>query len=148
MGICFSKISPNAKAEEEEEDVPPPFSPSQISKPLSRPTIKFHLTEQHMGESIWEKYHRTDHKLGSGMSGSVFVIKVKATGKEYACKSVFRSRLNKEIEQDLRTELKLLRQLDSPHIVKLYETWEDKKHLHIVKHFERPFNLRTGLGSL
>eukprot|EP00939_MAST-03C_sp_MAST-3C-sp1_P000179 g179.t1 len=134
MGICFSKntVAPCGGEEAAEEEPLPPFSPSQISKPLSRPTIKFHLTEQHTGENIWSKYNRTNSKLGSGMSGSVFVIKDKRTGKEYACKSVFRSRLNKEIEQDLRTELKLLRQLDSPHIVKLYETWEDKKHLHIV----------------
>jgi calcium-dependent protein kinase len=95
-------------------------------------TMKYHLVETHKGDNIWEKYEKTNRKLGSGMSGSVYVIKHKTTGQEFACKSVFRSRLNKEIEQDLRTELDLLRQLDSPHIIKLYETWEDKKHLYIV----------------
>jgi len=74
----------------------------------------------------------TGEKLGSGMSGSVVVVKHKVTGTEYACKSVFFSRLNQEIESDLRTELDLLKQLDSPHIIKIYESWEDKKHLHIL----------------
>jgi len=74
----------------------------------------------------------TGEKLGSGMSGSVVVVKHRMTGQEFACKSVYFNRLNQEIENDLRTELDLLKQLDSPHIIKIYESWEDKKHLHIL----------------
>ena len=104
-GICSAPESPTNKVAPLDNRDSIKLSPMKDGSQ----TMKYHLVETHKGDNIWSKYDKTNMKLGSGMSGSVYVIKNKMTGQEFACKSVFRSRLNKEIEQDLRTELNLLR---------------------------------------
>jgi len=60
--------------------------------------------------------------VGEGRYGAVFIGEHKTTQKRYACKY-----LKKEDQdsQALRNEVQMLRQLDHPHIVRLYETHEE-----------------------
>ena len=42
------------------------------------------------------------------------------------------SRISPDFIEELRNEIAILKTLDHPNIVKLFETFEDKKHMHLV----------------
>jgi calcium-dependent protein kinase len=69
-------------------------------------------------------------ELGSGAFGKVYEVQHKETKKFYACKRLSKRKIkNKE---SIIMEINLLKQLDHPNIVKLFEVYEDKVYLYLV----------------
>jgi len=66
--------------------------------------------------------------LGEGGFGSVFKAKDKRTGKLLAVKKV---KLQRNQEVKLQEEIDIMKLLDHPHIVRLVETFEDKKDVYM-----------------
>ena len=93
--------------------------------------MTFRIDDCTIYDSIY-KYYKIDKVIGDGTFGIVrSASKIKAAGdKKYAIKSV-----KKEGEDnlfDLKWELNTLMALDHPHIITLYEIFEDRKDLHLV----------------
>jgi len=82
-------------------------------------------------ESIDTKYF-VDHsrEIGRGTNTIVRKCICRATGNRYAVKSVRKS--DTEEYENMRKEANLLTALDHPSIIKIYDTFEDDKHLHMV----------------
>lgn len=82
---------------------------------------------------INEVYHITKHKktLGKGSFGTVKRTKVRATGAVRAVKSIEKGDISEGLRM-LKTEIKLTKMVDHPHIVKLYEIFEDALNLYLV----------------
>ncbi len=88
-------------------------------------------TETNSGQNIWSSYTKS-RLLGQGMNGAVYEISHKITGDRFAGKSVSKISMNNRALRDLRNEISLLKGLDHPHIVKLYEVFEDAKSIWLV----------------
>ena len=78
----------------------------------------------------------TDHydiikTLGEGSFGKVFEIKHKNTGEIRASKQILKSVFKKNLKQFVR-EMNILMKIDGPHVVKLYEIYEEERFIHIV----------------
>ena len=74
-------------------------------------------------------------KLGSGSFGTVRVAhKTVNPSAKFAVKSIKREQFEqkREDEEELIQELMILRSVDHPNIVKLYEIYLDHRYLHIV----------------
>ena len=69
--------------------------------------------------------------LGEGMSGRVATCKQRYTGELYALKTLSVQKLKVNME-DLRQEIDILKRLDHPNIVKVYETFEEEGRFHVV----------------
>jgi calcium-dependent protein kinase len=75
--------------------------------------------------------------IGYGVFGTVreaFKISSTLTSGElrpYAVKSIIKSKVERKLEL-LRRELEILKTVDHPNIIKLFEVYEDKKYLHLV----------------
>jgi serine/threonine protein kinase len=54
--------------------------------------------------------------------------------KDFAVKSLARAQVETDID-DIEQELLILRETDSPYIVKLYEVFVDTKYLHLVMEY-------------
>ena len=82
-------------------------------------------------EAIDTKYF-IDYSREIGLGTKTIVRKCieRATGDRYAVKSVRRS--DKTEYEHMRTEANLLTALDHPSIIKIYDTYEDNKYLHMV----------------
>ena len=63
--------------------------------------------------------------LGSGAFGKVWKVTNKQTKIIRAMKQIQKSAILKEDESKLFAELNILKNLDHPHIVKLYELYQD-----------------------
>jgi calcium-dependent protein kinase len=69
-------------------------------------------------------------EIGSGTYGRVYLVENLETSQQYACKIITKLKV-KNIER-FKTELNLMKITDHPHIVKLFEIWEDKICIYMV----------------
>ena len=77
--------------------------------------------------------------LGEGAFGSVFKVKRKNTGREIirAMKEISKDSIcyNEENEEEIRNEIEVLKNLDHPNIMKIFEFFEDDKNIYLINEF-------------
>ncbi|KDP36070.1 hypothetical protein JCGZ_08714 [Jatropha curcas] len=73
-------------------------------------------------------------KLGQGQFGTTFLCIEKATGNEYACKSIAKRKLtSKEDVDDVRREIQIMHHLEGhPNVIKILDAYEDAVAVHVV----------------
>ncbi|OMJ89017.1 hypothetical protein SteCoe_8937 [Stentor coeruleus] len=69
--------------------------------------------------------------IGYGKFGTVREAKRKSSGKRYAIKSIQKEVLNNN-HLVMRRELEILSTIDHPNIIRLFESYEDEKYMHLV----------------
>ncbi|KAM3130314.1 hypothetical protein pb186bvf_017610 [Paramecium bursaria] len=69
-------------------------------------------------------------ELGSGSYGRVFLAKIKDTQIERAIKVIPKSKVRNP--EKFKREIDIMRNLDHPNIIKLYETFEDSRNVYLV----------------
>lgn len=70
--------------------------------------------------------------LGEGSSGSVVEVIQKSTGNVYAMKQLKKIHCNQAMLDNLRMEIELLKEMDHPNTIKLYDTCEDKTKFYLI----------------
>ncbi|CAD8181434.1 unnamed protein product [Paramecium pentaurelia] len=81
------------------------------------------------------KYYTTGEVLGQGAYGKVWKVTHKNTGMIRAMKQLKKSSLIVEEEQRLFAEMNILKNLDHPHIVKLYELYQDQQNYYLITEY-------------
>ncbi|CAN0879261.1 Calcium-dependent protein kinase 20 [Linum grandiflorum] len=73
-------------------------------------------------------------KLGQGQFGTTFLCIEKATGKEFACKSIAKRKLTtQEDVDDVRREIQIMHHLEGhPNVIKIIDAYEDAVAVHVV----------------
>mmetsp|Transcript_4166 Transcript_4166/g.6198 ORF Transcript_4166/g.6198 Transcript_4166/m.6198 type:complete len:251 (+) Transcript_4166:28-780(+) len=87
------------------------------------------LTGWSIKNNIKEKYH-FEAKLASGGFGIVYLASDRKTGEKFAVKAIQQQRVKDY--KSFVTEVKILKNLDHPNIIKLYEIWEWKEVCFLV----------------
>ncbi|CAK9052827.1 unnamed protein product [Durusdinium trenchii] len=85
---------------------------------------------------IEDFYDVEDTKIGEGSFGRVCRCTNKSTGAERAVKMLRKVRRKSQLIM-FQNELSTLKMLDHPHIVKLYEHFEDKRYMYMVMEYCR-----------
>lgn len=73
--------------------------------------------------------------LGKGSFGEVKKIQLKTTGEFRAMKIIMKQEVSKEYIQSLLNEIDILKQLDHPNIVRIYEFYQDKVNFYLVTEY-------------
>eukprot|EP00744_Colponema_vietnamica_P003867 GILI01005857.1.p1 GENE.GILI01005857.1~~GILI01005857.1.p1 ORF type:complete len:557 (+),score=127.86 GILI01005857.1:57-1673(+) len=73
-----------------------------------------------------------EKELGAGGYGKVYLASNKRTGVQRAIKTISKRKIDKKDMKKLNKEIDLLRSLDHPNIIRLYETWQDNVNLYLV----------------
>ena len=119
----------------------------KLQAPISRPYIQeelppidnknlniYIITDSNPYSDI-HKYYEFKQNLGSGHFGVVKLgISKLGNSLKVAIKSVVKDRIKEEL-QNLQRELMILKTVDHPNIIKLYEVFEDEKCIHIVMEY-------------
>ncbi|KAF7818880.1 calcium-dependent protein kinase 26-like [Senna tora] len=81
-----------------------------------------------------KEFYKLGKKLGHGQFGTSFLCVEKATGKQYACKSIAKRKLlNNEDLEDVRREIQIMHHLSgSPNVVSIKGAYEDAIAVHVV----------------
>mmetsp|Transcript_25037 Transcript_25037/g.34875 ORF Transcript_25037/g.34875 Transcript_25037/m.34875 type:complete len:540 (+) Transcript_25037:50-1669(+) len=80
---------------------------------------------------IWHVYEKGP-LLGAGMTGAVHIATHRQTKIKYAVKSINKRKLDPAQLGELKNEVDLLRRLDHPNIVRLYEVYEQGNKIYLV----------------
>ncbi|OMJ91143.1 hypothetical protein SteCoe_6407 [Stentor coeruleus] len=121
MGCIVSKRAVNASIPDIKQ------THIQISPPPPETSVNIYIITDNI-----HKYYEFKQNLGSGHFGIVKLGVSKLGNKQkVAIKSVLKERVKEEL-QNLQRELTILKTVDHPNIIKLYEVFEDDKYIHIV----------------
>lgn len=109
-----------------------------------------YLKKRMIKENI-RKVYKIRKWIGTGQFGSVRLASPYSNLKEkYAIKSIPRDS-NEDYIRQLEKELRILKDVDHPNIIKFLETYQDQKYYHFVIEYwsgGELFNRLTELGSL
>mmetsp|Transcript_7250 Transcript_7250/g.10713 ORF Transcript_7250/g.10713 Transcript_7250/m.10713 type:complete len:494 (-) Transcript_7250:31-1512(-) len=124
MGSCTSKKAAKEATTNEENKDPVIKRTFGSRKPVHESTSQQNILEFYTLEKV----------LGSGHFGNVRRAHPKSNrNQKVAIKSIDKRKLKKAKDQQmLKRELEILQTVDHPNIIKLYESFEDPKYLHIV----------------
>lgn len=76
-----------------------------------------------------------DKALGKGGFGHVWKVRYKTTGKIYAIKVINKEYIRKENMVDqINREIEIMYRTDHPHIIKLYNHYEDDENFYLIMH--------------
>lgn len=101
-------------------------------KKVGEESFMSNLVQQNSG-SITADYHIDESQpLGTGMTCTVKLITHRTSGKKYALKAIRLNRLQQDKIDDLRREIEIMKALDHPNIIKLYQTFEDHSYIYMV----------------
>ena len=94
---------------------------------------------QREGSKVYDVYEKLQF-LGEGSFGSVYKVKRKNSGQREiirALKEISKEKmcLNEENSEEIRNEISVLKSLDHPNIMKIYEFYEDKENMYLITEF-------------
>ena len=142
MGItdCINKCS-----KEEKDDVPgnPQYFIEETPSSIPQSIIDLKVSTgnfivQRDGAKVYDVYEKLQF-LGEGSFGSVYKVKRKNSAREIirALKEISKEKmcLNEENSEEIRNEISVLKSLDHPNIMKIYEFYEDKENMYLITEF-------------
>lgn len=80
-------------------------------------------------------YYRILSRIGEGGYGQVFKVQHKKTGLIRAMKMIGKSKIDKKNQGKLFFEYQLLKNIDHPHIIRIYEVYNDTKNFYLITEF-------------
>ncbi|KAF0692587.1 Aste57867_16342 [Aphanomyces stellatus] len=106
----------------------PPAVPLALPKAAPAPISKDNITGN-IGD-VFAVYNVEKKELGHGHYGTVRIGTHKKTGNKVAIKTIPKVKVSRP--ETLRREIEILRTVDHPNIIKLFDVFEDTRHLHLV----------------
>lgn len=79
--------------------------------------------------------YKVYQRIGQGSYGEVKRIIHKNTGEVRAMKIIEKKLVSDEYVKSLLNEIEILKQLDHPNIVKIYEFYQDKMNFYLITEF-------------
>ncbi|XP_028784902.1 calcium-dependent protein kinase 20-like [Neltuma alba] len=79
-------------------------------------------------------FYSLGRKLGQGQFGTTYYCLEKSTGKEFACKSILKRKLNTQEDiDDVRREIQIMHHLAGhPNVIQIIDAYEDAVAVHVI----------------
>ncbi|CAI5731423.1 unnamed protein product [Hyaloperonospora brassicae] len=103
--------------------------------PPPPPAVQFGAATNHEDGKRFADVYTLGKELGAGTFSVVREATHKATGERFAIKCIKRTQLSADDLQALVAEVKILREMQHPHIVKLYDVFQEEKYFFLVTEF-------------
>jgi calcium-dependent protein kinase len=85
----------------------------------------------HLNCSIKDHYEIVS-QIGKGGYSKVFEVRNKTTNAIHACKYISKLKMNEKTLKRTLREINMLKKLDHPNIIKLYEVYESKRSIYLI----------------
>ncbi|KAE8882913.1 hypothetical protein PF005_g4296 [Phytophthora fragariae] len=103
--------------------------------PPPPPAVQFEALAAHDAASRFADEYALGKELGAGTFSVVREATHKASGRRFAIKCIKRAQLSADDLQALVAEVKILREMQHPHIVKLYDVFQEDTYFFLVTEF-------------
>ncbi|KAJ4972059.1 hypothetical protein NE237_005158 [Protea cynaroides] len=135
--VPYQPPEPVKIPKEETNPVPPPAQPVKPKKPHHRRMESAGLLVDSVLQRITgnlKDFYTLGRKLGQGQFGTTYLCVEKATGREYACKSISKRKLVSEGDvEDVRREIQIMHHLAGhPNVISIKGAYEDAVAVHVV----------------
>ncbi|XP_042483282.1 calcium-dependent protein kinase 1-like [Macadamia integrifolia] len=122
---------------EEPKPAAPPAEPVKPKKPHHKRTESVGLQVDSVLQTKTghlKDFYTLGRKLGQGQFGTTYLCVEKATGKEYACKSIAKRKLiTEEDVEDVRREIQIMHHLAGhPNVISIKGAYEDGVAVHVI----------------
>ncbi|XP_009625601.1 calcium-dependent protein kinase 1-like [Nicotiana tomentosiformis] len=126
---------PKSEKKEEEQQPKKPKKPAEMKRVSSAGLRTDSVLQKKTGNL--KEFFSIGKKLGQGQFGTTFKCVEKATGKEYACKSIAKRKLLTDDDvEDVRREVQIMHHLAGhPHVISIKGAYEDAVAVHVVMEF-------------
>ncbi|KAF8005628.1 hypothetical protein BT93_K0033 [Corymbia citriodora subsp. variegata] len=123
------------KPEVKQESPPKPKKKPQMKRVSSAGLKTDSVLQRRTGK--FKEFYSLGKKLGQGQFGTTFLCIEKATGKEFACKSIAKRKLlSEEDVEDVRREVQIMHHLAGhPNVISIKGAYEDAVAVHVVMEF-------------
>ncbi|CAK9180965.1 unnamed protein product, partial [Ilex paraguariensis] len=123
---------PEPKVNTKQEQPTKPKKPSHMKRVSSAGLRTGSVLQTKTGNL--KEFFTFGKKLGQGQFGTTFLCVEKATGKEYACKSIAKRKLlTDEDVEDVRREIQIMHHLAGhPNVISIKGAYEDAVAVHVV----------------
>lgn len=118
--------TPRTPAWPSKSPLPRPHSQSSPKQPGSARILR------HTSAQFISRDYDIVERLGEGSFGKVDLVKLRSTGEERVCKVVSTLGMRREELEQMREEVRVLRSLDHPNIVKIHEYAEDRDRAQLI----------------
>lgn len=103
--------------------------------PPPPPDVQFEEIAAHEGNKRFADVYTLGRELGAGTFSVVREATHKATGERFAIKCIKRAQLSADDLEALVAEVKILREMQHTHIVKLYDVFQEDKYFFLVTEY-------------
>ncbi|KAI9988271.1 hypothetical protein PInf_021669 [Phytophthora infestans] len=103
--------------------------------PPPPPAVQFEEIAAHEGGKRFADVYTLGKELGAGTFSVVREATHKTTGERFAIKCIKRAQLSADDLEALVAEVKILREMQHPHIVKLYDVFQEEKYFFLVTEY-------------
>ena len=111
---------------------------SKFGSKLIKEELKLEITNQSLVEeqsgNPYQKY-KIINKTGEGAYGSVFSAINIHTGVKIAMKKILKIKENKVDDMEIKNEFNILKKLDHPNIVKIFEVYDSNSNYYIITEY-------------
>jgi polo-like kinase 1 len=105
--------------------------PAPPAAQLENPRIIENIKRDSPGRTTVKRYQKGP-LLGEGARAKIFLFTDMDTMEDWACKVIQKSSLTKQRNQDLQSEIEILRSISHRHVVSLEDVFEDKESVYII----------------
>ncbi|KAF7811468.1 calcium-dependent protein kinase 1-like [Senna tora] len=128
----ISMPKPEAKAKPDQEQEPKTKKPASMKRVSSAGLRVNSVLQTNTGHL--KEFYSLGRKLGQGQFGTTFLCVEKATGKEFACKSMAKRKMvTDEDVEDVRREIQIMHHLaGNPNVISIKGAYEDAVAVHVV----------------
>ena len=111
---------------------------SKLGSQIIKEELKLKVTNQSLVDeqlgNPYEKY-KIINKTGDGAYGSVYTAINTLNGNKIAMKKILKIQENKVEDMEIKNEIDILKKLDHPNIVKIFEFYDDEENYYIITEF-------------
>ncbi|KAL8538964.1 hypothetical protein ACS0TY_000823 [Phlomoides rotata] len=134
--VTMPKTEGQPKQEQPKQDQPKQEQPTNTKKPMKRNTSAGLRTDSVLQRKTGnlKEFFSMGKKLGQGQFGTTFLCVEKASGTQFACKSIAKRKLlTDEDVEDVRREIQIMHHLAGhPNVISIKGAYEDAVAVHVV----------------
>lgn len=123
------------------------FYPNRNLKINRKNFIRHTELKNEEGVASIHNYFQFDRKLGQGSFGEVHLVTERKSRIQRVCKTINKSKSQVPVEQ-IQAEIKIMKELDHPNIIKIFDVLEDGHNIYIVMEYCQGGELLGKIASI
>jgi len=136
----------NSKDETNETNITLPAFNTDVQEEQQIRILSEMLVNENKGD--FRNFYKVEETLGEGSYGKVYKVKQRITNKTYAMKLIRKDIETEESNKNFLNEIYILRKLDHPNILKIFEFFSDQKYWYFIMDYLPEGDLYTEITKM